>query len=435
MRVVSYSPSDGIGGADRVAMAVHAGALRRGLDAEHVVEARLVDDRLIPTRSLVPSLRTRAGRVVAAQLRDAGHLRLARVVRGAAEPRAALARLRGHQDGSLQATWRLADDLGRGDVLHIHNVHSSEFAIDALPRLAARAAVVMTLHDMWWLTGHCAHSFACERWQRGCGDCPDLTITPAVRRDATARNWRKKRALVLATPMTVVTPSQWLQQRARSEQSLLHTPSTRFELIPNGVDLDTFHPRRREAARAKLGVAGNEVVLAFVGASATTNVFKDAATLLRALALLRSGPAGVTAFVVGDEGPDRPGSAAVTPRYLGRLGTHDVADVLAAADLYVHPARAENHPLAVLEALASGTAVVGSDVGGIPEQIDRGVTGALVPVGDAEALARVLNDLVANPLRLREMGAAARADAERRFDVELMVDRYVALYRQLSALR
>jgi glycosyltransferase involved in cell wall biosynthesis len=106
-----------------------------------------------------------------------------------------------------------------------------------------------------------------------------------------------------------------------------------------------------------------------------------------------------------------------------------VARYYQAADLYLHPARADTFPTTILEALACGTPVVASAVGGIPEQVVEGRTGFLVPVGDARALAgRVLDLLADEGLRLR-MGRQAAEDAAQRFGLERMVGEYLAFYR------
>src|SRR4029079_4578923 len=64
------------------------------------------------------------------------------------------------------------------DLLHCHNLHGNYFDLRALAGLSRQIPTVLTLHDAWLLSGHCAHSFECERWTIGCGECPDLTIYP-----------------------------------------------------------------------------------------------------------------------------------------------------------------------------------------------------------------------------------------------------------------
>src|SRR5204862_2786030 len=109
--------------------------------------------------------------------------------------------------------------------------------------------LVLTLHDGWLLSGHCAHSLDCERWTIGCGHCPDLTLDPAIRRDATAYNWRRKHELFKNSRLYIATPSRWLMQKV--ERSMLATYVLGARIIPNGVDLPIFHPADQQAARAR----------------------------------------------------------------------------------------------------------------------------------------------------------------------------------------
>ena len=92
-----------------------------------------------------------------------------------------------------------------------------------------------------------------------------------------------------------------------------------------------------------------------------------------------------------------------------------VARYYQAADLYLHPARADTFPTTILEALACGTPIVASAVGGIPEQVVEGKTGFLVPVGDARTLAGRGLDLLEDEGRRLRMGREAAEDAARRF--------------------
>ena len=117
------------------------------------------------------------------------------------------------------------------------------------------------------------------------------------------------------------------------------------------------------------------------------------------------------------------------------------------ADLYVHPAWADNFPLTVLEALACGVPVVATAVGGIPEQVkseriaadDRGcesygadeATGILVPERNANALAEAIVTLVGNDGLRETLGANAARDAAARFDLQTQVDRYLDWYAEI----
>ena len=71
------------------------------------------------------------------------------------------------------------------DVIHIHNTHGGFLNLWAVSELSRVKPVIWTLHDEWAYTGHCACTLGCDRWRFGCGDCPDLTIYPAVSWDST----------------------------------------------------------------------------------------------------------------------------------------------------------------------------------------------------------------------------------------------------------
>jgi glycosyltransferase involved in cell wall biosynthesis len=106
----------------------------------------------------------------------------------------------------------------------------------------------------------------------------------------------------------------------------------------------------------------------------------------------------------------------------------DVAERMAEADLIVMPSRSEGLPNAILEAMAAGRPVVASAVGGIPEVIQDGVTGVLVPPGDPAALAGAIEALADDPRRADAIGLAARAAAESTFSFERMVQDCEQLY-------
>jgi glycosyltransferase involved in cell wall biosynthesis len=79
------------------------------------------------------------------------------------------------------------------DILHCHNLHGGYFDLRELPKLSRQLPTIITLHDEWLLSGHCAYTFTCNRWRSGCGSCPDVSIYPGIRRDATAYNWQCKK--------------------------------------------------------------------------------------------------------------------------------------------------------------------------------------------------------------------------------------------------
>src|SRR5206468_8666177 len=133
-----------------------------------------------------------------------------------AQPRRTFRRSLGHEDFDFPATRDLFSvPPEQPELLHLHNLHSPAgfFDLRELPAMTARVPTFITLHDAWLLAGHCGHSLDCERWRTGCGNCPDLAIYPAIRRDATAANYQRKRGILAKARLHVITPSRWLMDK------------------------------------------------------------------------------------------------------------------------------------------------------------------------------------------------------------------------------
>ena len=111
----------------------------------------------------------------------------------------------------------------------------------------------------------------------------------------------------------------------------------------------------------------------------------------------------------------------------------DVLSLLKAFDVFVMPSITEGLGTSILDAMACTKAVVASDVGGIPEVVDRDVTGLLVPARDASALGAAVIRLLRDPALTSRLAAAGRARVERRFTADRMVQETLDLYRRLRA--
>ena len=206
----------------------------------------------------------------------------------------------------------------------------------------------------------------------------------------------------------------------------------RVVTIGNGVALERFAGtgERRAAARRDWRVSAGDwlcVTVANFGLEKGHRQLLEAAR--RALAAVPE-----LLFVWAGDGPLRGETAAAVAaaglservRLPGQVA--DVAGLLAAADCFALASLSEGSPNALLEAMASGLASVATAVGGVPELVEDGVSGVLVPAGDPAALAEAILALRADPERAARLGRAARARAGR-MPLEAVAQRYVELYR------
>jgi glycosyltransferase involved in cell wall biosynthesis len=201
--------------------------------------------------------------------------------------------------------------------------------------------------------------------------------------------------------------------------------------VPNGVPAPPAVPEaRRTALRAEFGVPEGHLLAATV---ALFRVGKGHDDLLDAVALLNG--AGVHFLLVGS-GPEearlreRVRSEGLTDEVVFAGFRDDVAEVLAACDLVVHPSRADALPTALIHSLAAGVPAVATSVGGIPEIVGE-AAGRLVPPGEPKALAAAIEELAGDPGLRRAMGAAARERFSARFDGEAWARRLRGLYQRV----
>lgn len=318
------------------------------------------------------------------------------------------------------------------DIIHCHNLHGGYFDLRMLTRFSKRVPFVITLHDAWLISGHCAHSLDCERWKTGCGQCPYLSIYPAIQRDATTYNWKRKQKIFRNSRLYIVTPCQWLMDKVN--ESILKMDILASKVIPNGVDLTIFHPANQNDVRKELGLPTDTKILLFVAHGIRKNPWKNYRTLQSTISEISNSGIKVLCLALGETAPSEHfGDCEIMfIPYLEDPGK--VARYYQAADVYLHPSRAETFPNTILEALACGIPVVASAVGGIPEQIVEGKTGFLIPSGDAHSMAKRTIQLLEDDAYRQLMGRQAAEDAARRFGLEMMVKEYLQVYRELLIL-
>jgi glycosyltransferase involved in cell wall biosynthesis len=199
-------------------------------------------------------------------------------------------------------------------------------------------------------------------------------------------------------------------------------------VIHNGIRLV---PGDRRAARAALGLPDDTIMILAVG---NLRPGKGHLHLLQAAARLKPEVAALPwrVYIAGQGDREELESfarqAGIADRVCLLGHRDDIAALLAASDIYAMPSLWENLPMALLEAMFAGRAVVASGVGGIPEAVRDGVEGVLSPPGDPEGLARALEPLIADPALRQRLGAAAERRAHSEFGIEVMTDAYERAY-------
>ena len=272
------------------------------------------------------------------------------------------------------------------DLIHLHNIHGGYFQTNLLPKLSKIAPLVWTFHDMFPITGHCAHSFECEKWKSGCGKCERLDIYPSIKKDRTKLLWNYKNKIFNSADFTIVTPSLWLKKCV--EQSFLRNKDIR--LIYNGINLENFTKTDKSEARKKLGLPENKKIVLFSANGGGKNPFKGGEFVSQAFEKLKNNNDILFLNIGGENGQK-------SENWLdfGYVSKPEImAKLYSAADIYLFPTLAETFGMTIVEAMSCGLPVVTFETGGVPEIVENNKSGFVVEYKNGEMLTSALEKLL-----------------------------------------
>lgn len=318
------------------------------------------------------------------------------------------------------------------DVVHFNSLWGTNGYADlaALPDITRNISGVITEHQNWLLTGHCACFHDCERWKSGCGNCPDLTIPPAIPKDGTRKNWKRKRNIIQKSDIVLVTVSDWLRKKAEecpiwSNRKILR--------IYNGIDLKIFHPVSEEVRmglRKSLGIPENKIAILLTGQ--TLGGFREGS------GIAMQGYDAINRLIVAYQ---------IVPVLIGKLSKEaqslingpsmalpfqetpeDMAHCYQAVDITLVTSVVEAFGRVAAESQACGTPVVSFNTGGLAEVVLNEVGGLSVEKGDTEGLVAALQRMIENENLRRQLGKQGVRYVVENFEEGLISDQYIELY-------
>lgn len=237
----------------------------------------------------------------------------------------------------------------------------------------------------------------------------------------------------MATMLVGILADEVIVISAATQRTMLtaHVPRRKVRIIHCGVRVPERPPSRAEA-RSRLRLSADAFVVAAVGRLVVEKGFPE---LIRSAAQVSSTGRDLQ-LIIGGDGPDRPQFEALAATYLGgrarvlgRISDEAIADIYAAADIFVLPSHSEGFGLIFVEAALYAVPCIGTNVGGISDVIVDGETGLLVPVGNEQALTSAMQQLYDDPLLRVRLGQAARTRALTHFTEDQMALQYEPFLR------
>jgi len=314
------------------------------------------------------------------------------------------------------------------DIINLHWICGGYLRVETIAQFDK--PLVWTLHDMWPFTGGCHYSQECDRYTDSCGACPQLSSSK--NRDLSHWVWQRKAKAWKGSSLTIVSPSIWLAECAKSS-SLFQ--DIRIEVIPHGLNTEKFKPVAQQTAREILDLPLNKQLVLFgVAPSATGDPRKGFHLLQAALQKLSQSEwqERLELVVFGSSQPEKPLDLGFKTHYLGQF--HDdisLALVYSAANVMIVPSIQEAFGQTASESLACGTPVVGFNATGVKDIVDHQQDGYLANPFEIEDLAQGIVWVLEDSDRHQKLRDRAREKAQQEFTLELQAQRYLSLFSQL----
>lgn len=312
------------------------------------------------------------------------------------------------------------------DVVQLHMVADWFDVPRWLETLPRKIGVVISVHDMWHITGGCFLYRGCDRYAKEiapCNLCPILRW-PANQLLATAAYSQKLRAYP-RRGARIVANSRWLAEIAARSQIAKACGGVRV-IVP-GIDTTIFKLQDKQVCRKQLSLPADAFVIITGGAS-LNDTNKNVPWLFEQLSKLPD-LRNVIVLAFGEGRVPVPQSLNV--RFTGGIREReDLARFLAAADVFVSASLMETYGLTLVEAMACGTPVVAFRAGGIPEAAPDGQGAILCERQDAEALLKAVTNLRESPQLRLTLGRLAHETAQSRNAATTFASEFAQLYRE-----
>jgi glycosyltransferase involved in cell wall biosynthesis len=314
-------------------------------------------------------------------------------------------------------------DLAEIDIVHLHTVADWFDVPHWLESLPDRTGVVVSLHDLWHVSGGCFLYRPDDHLIDNCKDCPVLrwpasAFLASFELSRKLKAYRKSRARLVAN-------SHWLAEIA--ERSAIAKACGGIRVIPPGIDTTIFTPQDKKQCREGLVLGTNDFIIA-IGCTSLTDVNKNVPWLLEQLSHLPD-LKNVQVVAFGDGFVRAPDNLNV--RFTGAIQTRrELAKVFAAADVFVSASQMETYGLTLVEAMACGTPVVAFSVGGIPEAAPHGQGAVLCAPRDGPALVKAIMDLRTSTQLRQRLGDAAHRITHDRNQPSSCAGSFAGVYRE-----
>lgn len=309
------------------------------------------------------------------------------------------------------------------DIVHLHLVHNI-IDVNYLPIISKIKPTIITLHDPFYLGGHCVHHFDCKKWTDHCADCPYLDKDFRLFNDTSALNFALKKQAIQNSSITGIVASKWMRDKV--EKSPVWN-GKKIYLLPFGIDQGLFMQGDSKSVRNELKIPAGDIVLMFRSDSWEVkglDIIKSAMKRSRHVQ-------GITILTVGEKGLLTEFADKYNIKEFGWVKDDSLmVKLYQACDVFLMPSRQETFGLMAVEAMSCGKVVlaINGDGTALPEIIHSPECGIAV---DEEKFAEELDNLLDSRFEILDRGNRCADFARETYSKDVYVQRMMQIYDEV----
>jgi glycosyltransferase involved in cell wall biosynthesis len=310
------------------------------------------------------------------------------------------------------------------DIIHLQLIHNTQFDLNYLPFITKIKPTVITLHDPFFLGGHCIHHFDCNKWETHCRDCRYLERLFNIKADDTALRFELKKLAIQDSDIFAIETSEWIGAKVKNSPIWEQKKTYR---LPFGVNQKIFKPDNIKEARKRLNIKENAVVLMF---RATDTPFKGMNLIKESLKKVIVSKEVV--LITVDHRrllKDLKGRFAIR-EYGWVRDSAFLAQLYQASDIVLMPSEAETFGLMAVEAMSCGKMVLTTNKTALCVIVNSPECGISVE-HDADAFTEKLQYLIENIDEMRERGKRSFEFARANYDLKTHIEKLMAIYMDI----
>ncbi|MDO8241159.1 MAG: glycosyltransferase [Candidatus Moranbacteria bacterium] len=311
------------------------------------------------------------------------------------------------------------------DIVHLHLIHNI-IDLNYLPIMTKLKPTILSLHDPFFLGGHCVHHFDCKKWQVHCKDCSYINEPFVLDKDISALNFELKKQAIQNSQITAVVASNWMKNKV--EQSPIWQGKKAY-LLPFGVNQKLFDAVDIKLAKAKFNIQEKSITIMF---RADAGSYKGLDIIKHALARLKNLKT-ITLITVGQKGLLKGFEDKFNIIEYGWIKDDKLlARLYQACDIFLMPSRQETFGMMAIEAMSCGKMVLAleSDGSALPEVVNSPGCGLAV---SEKYFAEELQKLIDNPKEIIERGKKSLEFAKENYSKDIYVKKMISIYGEVMS--